>query len=241
MEQVTFDDSIQSRPAIVGCFWASTDYQDRLINYYSPRLHGLIGNLLAIFAKPRETPLADDFVLAASSKTDAAPFTLLHRMQDKLHGLESIDMAAECLDHMVAGIDTTGDVLCFLMWELSLSRSLHIQKRLQEELTRNPEIPFDKLPFLDAVVMEGLRCFPAIPMSLPRYAPRGGRMIDGYFIPENTIVSSQAYSAHRIDEKAFPEPDLFDPDRWAKTEGDLDRKRLFFAFSSGGRGCIGKQ
>lgn len=66
-------------------------------------------------------------------------------------------------------------------------------------------------------------------------------MIDGYFIPEHTIVSSQAYSTHRVNQEVFPQPDLFNPDRWAAVEGELDRKRLFFAFSSGGRGCIGKQ
>ncbi|RYO99622.1 hypothetical protein DL764_006763 [Monosporascus ibericus] len=223
MKQVTFDDSLQNR----------------LIAYYNPTLHRMIGGFLSLFAKPRETPLADDFVISISEKTGAAQFTLLSRMQDKAHGLDHMDMAAECADHMAAGIDTTGDALCFLMWEISQPRSFHVQRRLQEELRRSPWLPFDKLPYLDAVVNEGLRCFPAIPMSLPRYVPAGGRAIDGYFLPEKTIVSCQAYSTHRIDESVFPQPDLFNPERWLE-ERELDRKRLFFAFASGGRGCIGK-
>ncbi|KAI1116081.1 cytochrome P450 3A13 [Nemania sp. NC0429] len=224
MRQVAFDDSLQNR----------------LVEYYNPLLHKVIGRILAVFAKPRQTPLADELVLSATQKTDPASFTLLNRMQDKAHEMAHIDMAAECLDHMAAGIDTTGDGLCFIMWELSQPRSLHVQRRLQEELIANPQVPFDKLPYLDAVVLEGLRCFPAIPMSLPRYVPRGGRTIDGFFIPEHTIVSSQAYSAHRIDRTVFQQPDLFDPERWLEEKGVLDRKRLFFAFASGGRGCIGK-
>lgn len=129
------------------------------------------------------------------------------------------------------------------MWEISQPRSLHVQTRLQEELRSADAAttPFEKLPYLDAVVMEGLRCFPAIPMSLPRYVPAGGRTIDGYYVPAATIVSAQAYSTHRIDQRVFPEPDRFNPDRWLDGAGDLDRKRLFFAFASGGRGCIGKQ
>ena len=169
------------------------------------------------------------------------PFTLVSRLHDKTWDLEKLEIAAECLDHMAAGIDTTGDALCFLMWELSQPRSLHYQEMLRQELRDNPDTPFDKLPFLDAVVMEGLRCFPAIPMSLPRYVPRGGKLIDGYFVPEHTIVSCQAYSVHRIDETVFPDPDKFDPTRWLPTEGDAERKRLFFAFANGGRGCVGKQ
>ncbi|RYP85429.1 hypothetical protein DL769_000982 [Monosporascus sp. CRB-8-3] len=224
MKQVTFDDSLQNR----------------LIEYYSPTLHRMIGRFLSLFAKPRETPLADNFVISTSEKTGAGQFTLLDRMQDKAHGLDQMDIAAECTDHMVAGIDTTGDALCFLMWEISQPRSFHVQRRLQEELRGSDGLPFDKLPYLDAVVNEGLRCFPAIPMSLPRYVPAGGRTIDGYFLPEKTIVSCQAYSTHRIDESVFPQPDLFNPERWLEEKGELDRKRLFFAFASGGRGCIGK-
>lgn len=147
---------------------------------------------------------------------------------------------------MAAGIDTTGDALCFLMWELSQPRSLHHQRRLQAELRlqANPAAAgpgFDKLPYLDAVVMEGLRCFPPIPMSLPRYVPAGGRSIDGFFMPDGTTVSCQAYSVQKLDGAVFPEPEAFRPERWLETEGDAERKRLFFAFANGGRGCVGKQ
>lgn len=127
------------------------------------------------------------------------------------------------------------------MWEISQPRSINVQKRLQQEIQAHGDLSPDKLPYLDAVVLEGLRCTPAIPMSLPRYVPSGGRTIDGHFIPEKTIVSSQAYSTHRIDQSVWPEPDLFNPDRWLEESGDTDRKRLFFAFASGGRGCVGKQ
>lgn len=68
----------------------------------------MLARVLAFFAKPRETPLADNLVLTASAKPDPAAFTLLSRMQDKHHAMEHLDMAAECLDHMAAGIDTTG-------------------------------------------------------------------------------------------------------------------------------------
>jgi cytochrome P450 len=78
-------------------------------------------------------------------------------------------------------------------------------------------------------------------MSLPRYVPRGGREIDGFFVPEGTIVSSQAYSVHRVDRTAFPDPDIFRPERWLDLKGDAERRRLFFAFANGGRGCVGKQ
>lgn len=214
---------------------------DRLISFYSPTLHRLVGGLLYFLAKPRETPLADDYVLQTSKRSDPASFTLMGRLREKSGELDDVDAAAECLDHMAAGIDTTGDGLCFLMWELSQPRSLSFQRRLQEELRRNPDTPIDQLPFLDAIVSEGLRCYAPIPMSLPRYVPPGGRQVDGTWIPQGTIVSCQAHSVHRLNDRVFPNPQDFNPDRWLANEGDVERRRLLFAFSNGGRGCVGKQ
>lgn len=244
MREVTFDSSLQSKPPDPPrppCVRLLNKALDRLVQYYSPILHQLIARVLYLFAKPRETPLADRFVLDTSAKSEPAPFTLLSRLHEKSHELQSLDVAAECLDHMAAGIDTTGDALCFLMWELSQPSSLHIQQRLRQELLDRPDASFDELTFLDAVVMEGLRCFPPIPISLPRQVPRGGRTVDGLYLPEGTIASCQAYSVHRIEKDVFPEPDRFNPDRWLEKEGDAERKRLFFAFANGGRGCVGKQ
>ncbi|KAF4333829.1 benzoate 4-monooxygenase cytochrome P450 [Fusarium beomiforme] len=224
MHQVAADDSLQNR----------------LVQYYSPILYRLGSSILASFAKPRSIPLADNFVIENAKRNGAADFTVLSRLKEKDSVLDTIDMAAECLDHMAAGIDTTGDVLCFLMWELSQPRSIKYQRLLGEEFRSKPNAHFDELPMLDAVLNEGLRCFPAIPMSLPRYVPRGGRVIDGFSLPEKTVVSCQALSVHRINDHVFPDPDKFCPERWLEAKGDADRRRHQWAFSSGGRGCIGK-
>ncbi|KAF4441497.1 putative benzoate 4-monooxygenase cytochrome P450 [Fusarium austroafricanum] len=218
MHQVAADDSLQSNPI----------------------LHGLVSNILASFAKPRSIPLADNFVIENAKENGAADFTVLNRLKEKDSVLDTVDMAAECLDHMAAGIDTTGDVLCFLMWELSQPRSIKYQRLIREEFRSKPDAHFDEFAMLDAVLNEGLRCFPAIPMSLPRYVPHGGRTIDGFPLPEKTVVSCQALSVHRINDHVFPDPDKFYPERWLEAEGDADRRRHQWAFSSGGRGCIGK-
>ncbi|KZZ99285.1 Cytochrome P450 [Moelleriella libera RCEF 2490] len=126
------------------------------------------------------------------------------------------------------------------MWELSQPRSVDIQRQLTRELQQGPDLSLDQLPFLDAVLCEGLRLYPPIPMSLPRFVPSGGRTIDGYHLPEKTIVSCQAHSVHRMNTAVFPDPQKFQPDRWLRAEGDTERRRLLFAFSNGGRGCVGK-
>lgn len=151
-------------------------------------------------------------------------------------------VAAECKDHLAAGVDTTGDALCFLMYHLSLPTpsSQRIQSLLHKELTENAATSFDQLPYLDAVVKEGLRCFPPIPMSMPRYVPSGGSTIEGHFIPQGTIVSCQAYTLHK-DPNVFAQPLEFLPERWLDKAGEIERNRFFIPFSIGGRGCLGRQ
>lgn len=145
------------------------------------------------------------------------------------------------MDHMAAGIDTTGDALCFLMYQLSLPESWHVQEKLLQEFKESQGKGLDELPYLEAVVKESLRCFPPIPMSQPRYVPDGGRIIDGYFIPAGTIVSAQAWSVHRLNEDVYADGEKFLPERWLDEEKSLEMNRVFFSFGLGARGCVGRQ
>ncbi|GLA01264.1 hypothetical protein AnigIFM60653_011513 [Aspergillus niger] len=221
MEELTYHNSLQKN----------------LLPYYLPRLAPYFPSWLL----PRRAPKANMYVHRVTAETNPDEHSLLARLLRKDASLSKSEAAAECKDHMAAGIDTTGDGLCFLMWELSQPHNFRFQDRLYEELRSAPEdTPIDRLPYLDSVIKEALRCAPPIPMSFPRYVPRGGRTIDGVFIPEGNIVSCQPYTVHRLDTKVFPEPDMFNPDRWTKEEGFNERNRLFFAFSTGGRGCTGR-
>lgn len=186
--------------------------------------------------------MANQYVLDMTAQIELDEYTLLEKLKRKESNLEPMQAAAECKDHMAAGIDTTGDGLCFLMWELSQPYNMIFQKRLQHELkSAAADASLDSLIYLDAVIKEALRCSPPIPMSLPRYVPSGGRKIDGYYIPAHTIVSCQPYTVHRSNDEVFPEPDRFNPDRWLEAMGAVERNRNFFAFAVGGRGCTGKK
>jgi len=107
-----------------------------------------------------------------------------------------------------------------------------------------PELrPVDKLRYLDAVIKETLRIYPAIPMSEPRTAPPKGAEIYGYEILAGTICSLQPYTENR-DPRVFPDPEKFDPERWMiDLESDQYKlmNRTMWSFSSGGRMCIGLQ
>lgn len=167
-------------------------------------------------------------------------------------GLDDLDIASECADHLLAGIDTTSDTLMFLVWALSCPSHAHIQRKLIDECKnidakaiKNGVVDLevaDRLPYLDAVVKETLRLYAPLPASEPR-ANRTDMIIDGYKIPRGTICSMAPYSLHRNPE-VFPDPLNWDPERWLKDDDDpalIAMRKWWWPFSSGARMCIGLQ
>ncbi|KAJ5176974.1 uncharacterized protein N7482_002851 [Penicillium canariense] len=163
--------------------------------------------------------------------------------------ISDMDIAAECADHLDAGLKTTSDTLMFALWALSLPEHRSYQERLREEVkgmepvlngngSTLPADVCDRLPFLDAVIKETLRLYAPIPASQPRTSTRDA-IIDGFHIPARTTVSCQAFSLHRNPE-VFPDPNTFKPDRWLASDMETaEMKRWWWPFSSGARMCLG--
>ncbi|KXJ87268.1 putative benzoate 4-monooxygenase cytochrome P450 [Microdochium bolleyi] len=192
-----------------------------------------------------------DVKTQASAREDASIMQKLykHSTSGKEPRMDGLDIASEAADHFLAGIDTTSDTLMFAFWVLSLPENKKYQDMLIAEVDElnadscNDEgIPtvqaVDKLPFLDAVIKETLRLYAPLPASEPRSLPTDAT-IDGYHIPAGTVVHMSPYTLHRNAE-VFPQPLEFRPERWLGELGDLaEVKKWFWAFSSGGRMCIG--
>lgn len=117
--------------------------------------------------------------------------------------MDDLDIASECADHLLAGIDTTSDTLMFLIWCLSLPQHAHVQRKLVEECkttcdngTSEGTISVktaDKMPYLNAVVQETLRLLAPLPASEPRLN-RVDTAMDGYKIPRGTMCSIAPYT-----------------------------------------------
>ncbi|OQE09655.1 hypothetical protein PENFLA_c106G02470 [Penicillium flavigenum] len=181
------------------------------------------------------------YVTETLARGGHSAFTLAKRFSDQGEKLDLPLAISECLDHIGAGIETTGDTLCWLLWELSQPQHADKVTRLHYELVRaSTEADLHTLPYLGAVVQEALRLWAPGTLPLPRYVPEGGGCVDGYFLPANMIVGCTAYSMHRLDAAVFPDADTFSPERWLDSEGAADRQRNFFAFGLGARTCIGK-
>ena len=173
----------------------------------------------------------------------------LRSIQEKAD-LSDMDIASECADHLLAGIDTTADSLMFLIWALSRPQNQHMQDALRVELTTvafdeygvpNPK-DLTNLPYLTAIIKETLRLYAPLPTFEPRMSPIE-TVIDNFRIPAGTIVGMSPYCLHR-DAAVYTDPLTFDPYRWLTEQGTLlsesdIKNRYFWAFSSGARMCIG--
>ncbi|KAF3098978.1 hypothetical protein TWF102_004807 [Orbilia oligospora] len=166
--------------------------------------------------------------------------------------------ASESMDHMLAGMDTTSDTLSFLLAMLSLPEHHEYQETIRSSL---PDLcPFDQPltvadinqilnnTYLNSVIKETLLIFPAIPVTLPRVVPSGGRVVDGLWLPAGTLASSSVRAVNLTFLPEFeknPGNVQWKPSRWlVKSDADKDRvqelERRLWSFGSGGRGCIGK-
>ena len=172
----------------------------------------------------------------------------------------ALSIASEMIDHLAAGHETSGITLTYLSWQLS--RNLPLQDALRKELlTLSPnmlispnsksdsKIPnshdLDSLPLLHAILMETLRLHAAIPGGQPRMIPYPSCTLGPFInIPGGVRVGAQAHSVHR-NESVYPDPEKWDHLRWMDGENGYseeqkrERDRWFWAFSSGGRMCVG--
>ena len=62
----------------------------------------------------------------------------------------------------------------------------------------------------------------------------------GYTVPAGAVVLISQWVVHR-DGRWWPDPERFDPDRWANEAGSGERpKWSYFPFGGGSRSCIGE-
>ncbi|GJE84195.1 cytochrome P450 [Phanerochaete sordida] len=148
-----------------------------------------------------------------------------------------------------AGGDTTAGFLSLTMFHLLHNRSSYIKLRQElddtfpsGELTAEQHAALADLPYLGAVVNEGLRVGAAFP-GFPRVVPPGGALLAGQFVPGGTIVGVPSFAVHTDPANFWPEPCAFRPERWFEDglgPGTVTRREAFMAFQFGPFRCVGK-
>ncbi len=150
-----------------------------------------------------------------------------------------------------AGTVTTAHVLSTTSYHiLSNPHILQcLQKELQEaipESSHAAEAPLpqlEHLPYLTAIIKEGLRISHAIISRNQRIASNRGLQFQDWTIPPGTTVSMSSYLLH-TDPAVFPEPTKFRPERWlpqdkSRSPANGSLERYLIPFGRGSRICLG--
>lgn len=164
-------------------------------------------------------------------------------LKDETFTLE--DIAEEVDNFMFAGHDTTSSGLSWAFYMLGLHPV--IQKKVQQELDDvlgdDPDkiITLDdikELKYLDCVLKETRRLLPPTPF-IARDLEEDTN-INGYTIPKGTSCGILIYMLHR-DPDVFPNPEVFDPDRFLLRNASKRHPFAYVPFSAGPRNCIGQR
>ena len=155
-----------------------------------------------------------------------------------------MELADDAYSILAAAADTAGNTMTIIAFNVMSNPKIY--ENLRKELFQtypdaDAKLEFqklEKLPYLTAVIKEGLRLAFGVAGRLPRLVPEPGATFNGYFVPAGMIVSMSAWTQHH-DEDLFPNSDKFDPNRWLNRADAMRLDKNLFAFGKGNRGCIG--
>jgi cytochrome P450 len=152
------------------------------------------------------------------------------------------ELRDEMMTLLLAGHETTAVSLSWTWYLLALNKQT--ETKLHDELRdvlgdRNPAVAdIPSLQYTESVIKESMRLYPPA-WGIGRTA-LGDFTIRDYHLPAGTNIFLMQWITHR-DERFFPDPECFKPERWESVSdqnNDLPRF-AYFPFGGGPRKCIG--
>ncbi|KHN73967.1 Cytochrome P450 3A27 [Toxocara canis] len=157
--------------------------------------------------------------------------------------LTEIELLAQGYLFLAVGFQTTATILQFATY--SLASNPHVQEIAHDhimEVAGNKEIieyeDLMKMPYIEQVMFETLRMYPPVPRSDRRC--RSSTMVNDIMIEKDTFVFVPTYAIH-YDERNYPNPQVFDPDRFSPTEKAKRDQFAYVPFGVGPRSCVGRR
>lgn len=219
--------------AFIGCVQAGTS----LIRYPVPGgrwRKGIVGRRVL-----------EDFLREYLPKKRAGDgadlFTALcHAESEDGHRFTDDDVINHMIFLLMAAHDTTTITLTTMVWKLG--QHPEWQERCRQECLalENDQLSYDdlaRLPALDLAMKEALRLVTPVP-SLPRQAVKDTEVL-GHFIPAGTDLTLGLHFTQHMPEY-WPDPERFDPDRFAEhRREDKVHRYAWVPFGGGVHKCIG--
>ncbi|CAL7940661.1 unnamed protein product [Xylocopa violacea] len=142
------------------------------------------------------------------------------------------------------GHDTTAVCICFTIMLFAEHKEIQDQARaeVKEVMERNDGklnmTAIQELSYLERCIKESLRLYPSVP-SISRETETNVKF-GNYEVPNKTAVIVHIFDTHR-DPRYWPNPTVFDPDRFLPENSRGRHPYSYIPFSAGPRNCIGQK
>ncbi|RYP91000.1 hypothetical protein DL770_002916 [Monosporascus sp. CRB-9-2] len=244
--------SIASQGA--GVFWRTTKH----VRWFGPAMKGMpidwamkaadegTKSFLRYLQKSEQDARDALATAESSSPGDNVQNTMVHEI---VHS--NLPCAGKTLERILeevgtvtgAAFETTAGVLRLIFYHVYANDEIlqRLRKEIASVSTESSESialrQLEQLPYLTAVLMEGLRLSPGIATRAARVTDKD-LFYNDWCIPAGTPIGMTTLLMH-TDKKLYPDPLRFSPDRWmdSTARGAADKK--FAPFSRGTRMCIG--
>lgn len=168
------------------------------------------------------------------------------------HGMTQKEIEVETIIQLAAGSDTTATTIRATM--LYIMTTPRVYFKLKAEIrtavgSGNVSLPITNdqakgLPYLQAVIMEGLRIRPPLTFGFYKRLPPGtATIVDGLVIPGGTAVGINAVAMMRTQSIFGQDVQTFRPERFLECSSDMRGemvRTVELAFGYGRWMCVGK-
>ncbi|XP_022919655.2 probable cytochrome P450 6a17 [Onthophagus taurus] len=171
-------------------------------------------------------------------------FQLLLDLKNGDEKLSFQELAAQAFLFFAAGYETSSLTLSLALYELS--KNEEVQNKLREDVLNvikkyDGVVTYEglnEMEYLDKVVKETLRKYPPLPL-LNRICTQDYHIPNSQFLLKKGLKIFVPIEKIHYDPEFYPNPDIFDPDRF--TEENVNKRPHFsyLPFGEGPRICIG--
>ncbi|XP_070168058.1 cytochrome P450 4C1-like [Polyergus mexicanus] len=160
------------------------------------------------------------------------------------NSLTDLDIREEVDTFMFAGHDTTAMSMTFALLLLAEHKDIQERVRIEVETAMQENggkltmRSLQNLPYLDRCLKESLRLYPTAFFILRDV--QEDVKLNSYIVPVGTILYLNIYGVHR-DPNFWPNPEVFDPDRFLPERRQNRHPYSYLPFSAGPRNCIGQR
>lgn len=240
LNQEAVDEVVRSMPILLDGIrkrvMAPTDLLERLPTADNRRFNAAIGRIHAVVDR-----IVAEYRRSGMDHGDLVSMMLMARDEETGEGLSDGQVRDEVLTMLAAGTQTTATTMTWALHLMSIRTD--IQDRAYAEVRDvlvdgGPAFEdIQRLHYLRRVLTETLRLYPPAWLLSRRTAAEVS--LGSHILPAGATILFSPYAVHR-DPRIFPDPDLFDPDRWLPDHAKQIPRPAFIPFGAGSRQCLGE-